>query len=249
MGISKEVVTVNTDLLKLIYHKLLTHFGTQHWWPAKTSFEMMVGAILVQNTSWANTEKATARLRRERVLSYQGLKGVSLSRLAQMIKPAGYFNIKARRLKNFIHFLAQETAGRVSDLKRYSTAVLREKLLSVNGVGPETADSMLLYAFHRPVFVVDAYTRRILLRHQWISACDDYSTIQNMFMSRLDQDQQMFNEYHALLVCLAKHFCQSRPSCLQCPLQDLKTISSNKGGRYVLSDDHRERKLGVDVFC
>ncbi|MEK6776353.1 MAG: endonuclease III domain-containing protein [bacterium] len=205
-------------LLK-IYHTLHAHYGPQHWWPAKSRFEVIVGAILTQNTNWKNVEKAIANLKAEDLVSPDAIHRVSRKKLSRLIRPSGYFNIKADRLKSFTDFLMSEYGGSLKGMLREKTVTLREKLLSVKGIGPETADSILLYAAGMPVFVVDAYTRRILSRH---GLCEDkasYNQIQSLFMENLKPDVRMFNEYHALLVCAGKTQCASTPACPGCPLQ------------------------------
>ncbi|MDD2703646.1 MAG: endonuclease III domain-containing protein, partial [Candidatus Omnitrophica bacterium] len=177
-----------------IYRKLFARFGPQHWWPADTPLEVMVGAILTQNTNWGNVEKAVGNLKRHKVLTFPGLHGLSRAKLASLIRPAGYYNIKSGRLKNFIDFFVKEYRGNIHETLSVETPRLREQLLSVNGIGPETADSILLYALGRPVFGVDAYTRRILSRHGMAGINDDYAEVQNLFMRNLDPDAQMFNE-------------------------------------------------------
>ena len=207
--------------LTAVYERLLAAFGPQKWWPAQTRFEVIVGAILTQNTNWGNVEKALNNLKRKKLLSPQALRGISPQKLALLIRPAGYFNVKAKRLKNFISFLFNEYDGHLKKMMREDCRLLRQKLLDVNGIGPETADSILLYAFDKPVFVVDAYTKRILYRHNIIAPDADYDTIQEMFMTFLRGDARMFNEYHALIVRLGKDFCRPKPLCGQCALNDL----------------------------
>jgi endonuclease-3 related protein len=202
-----------------IYRKLFACFGPQHWWPADTPLEVMVGAILTQNTNWGNVEKAVGNLKRHKVLTLSGLRGLSRAKLAFLLRPSGYYNIKSGRLKNFIDFFVKEYRGNIRETLSVETPRLREQLLSVNGIGPETADSILLYALGRPVFVVDAYTKRILSRHGMAGINDDYATVQNLFMRNLDPDARLFNEYHALLVRLGKDFClKNKPKCETCPL-------------------------------
>lgn len=208
--------------LHKIYQVLFQHFGPQGWWPGDTPFEIMVGAILTQNTNWKNVEKAIINLKRAKVLTPAKLHALPVSTLAQLIKPAGYFNVKAKRLKNFLDFLFAEYKGRLELMANEDLAVLREKLLNVNGIGPETADSMLLYAFDKPTFVVDAYTRRFMSRHRWIEHAHDYHDVQNMFHSTLKTEHQFFNEYHALIVRLAKDFCRTKAACEGCPLNKLE---------------------------
>lgn len=205
--------------LRAVFGALLSHFGPQRWWPARSRFEMMVGAILTQNTAWANVERAIARLRREGALTLAALHRAPLRALAEWIRPAGYFNVKARRLRAFTDFLMTAYGGRLDRMLREDTATLRGRLLSVCGIGPETADSILLYAANRPVFVVDAYTRRVLRRHGWLAGHPPYDEVAAFFTARLPSDAALFNEYHALLVALGKHHCRARPRCEECPLR------------------------------
>jgi endonuclease-3 related protein len=208
-----------THRLNLIYKKLYSFFGPQHWWPAESSFEVIVGAILTQNTSWLNAERAIANLEKRKLLNPHKLYRLSDKRLASLIMPAGYYNIKARRLKNFLIFLFKSYKGKLKNMSLRDTQELRQELLSVNGIGPETADSILLYALDKAVFVVDAYTQRVLLRHRLIRNNASYDEIQNLFMKNLKNKVKLFNEYHALLVRLGKEFClKGRPKCEVCPL-------------------------------
>ncbi len=204
--------------LREIYQRLGKAFGPQHWWPAETPFEVIVGAILTQNTNWGNVEKALNNLKAAKLLSPRGLRDVSQRRLAALIRPAGYFNVKSRRLKNFIKFFFDEYQGDLKVMGREAWPLLRRKLLEVNGIGPETADSILLYAFQKPVFVVDAYARRMLNRHNLIGKDAGYHHIQELFMTHLDNDVRTFNEYHALIVRLGKDYCRPTPVCEQCVL-------------------------------
>ncbi|MBI5149979.1 MAG: endonuclease III domain-containing protein [Candidatus Omnitrophica bacterium] len=205
-------------ILVQIYQKLYKKFGPQRWWPAQTQFEVIVGAILTQNTNWGNVEKAIHRLKAAGVLSARVLRDISVTKLAALIKPAGYFNVKAQRLKNFMRFLFDEYDGNLKTLGGEELSHLRHKLLKVNGIGPETADSILLYALDKPVFVVDAYSKRFLYRHNLIDRNADYHQIQELFMGYFDHDTAMFNEYHALIVALGKNYCKPNPSCDRCPL-------------------------------
>jgi endonuclease-3 related protein len=204
-------------LLREIYDLLLVRFGPQHWWPGETPFEIMVGAMLTQNTSWHNAEKAIANLKAAKLLLPDALAALPNETLAKHIRPAGYHNLKAGRLKNLLALIAAQ--GSVEALLSQPTAELRERLLAVKGIGPETADSILLYAANRPVFVVDAYTHRICSRHGLIDEESDYFQLQELFMNNLSEDADLFNEYHALLVRLGKEFCKkTRPKCEDCPL-------------------------------
>ncbi len=204
-----------------IYNMLYGSFGPQGWWPGDTQFEIIIGAILTQNTNWSNVEKAIANLKSEKVLTPAKLHKLNTNKLAKLIRPAGYFNIKAKRLKNFLHWFDESYNLRPKNLEAVTTDRLRNELLSVKGIGPETADSILLYAFDRPVFVVDAYTTRIASRHHLIEDGVDYHKIQKLFESNLPADVKLFNEYHALLVRLGKDFCKPTPKCDDCPLNEL----------------------------
>lgn len=205
-------------LLRL-YDRLLRRYGPQGWWPARTTFEVVVGAILTQGTAWVNVERALARLRAAGLLEPRALGRVRLGRLARLVRPAGYYRVKAGRLRAFLRHLSRRHGGSLRRLLRQPADALRRELLGVPGVGPETADSILLYAAHRPVFVVDAYTRRILGRHRLAPPDADYATLQALFMAHLPRDPALFNEYHALLVRLAKEHCRPRPRCEGCPLR------------------------------
>jgi len=207
--------------LALIYKKLYYHFGPQHWWPADSPFEVMVGAILTQNTNWANVEKAIDNLKANRLLEPKKLYRLSSKRLAQLIRPVGYYNIKARRLRKFLKFFLKNFHASITKISNQAVQELRQHLLSVNGIGQETADSILLYALNKPIFVIDAYTKRILLRHHLIKEDANYEIIQNLFMQNLKKDVKLFNDFHALLVRLGKEFClKNKPKCNQCPLND-----------------------------
>jgi endonuclease III related protein len=206
------------DTLNPIFNKLYKSFGPQYWWPGETPFEVIVGAILTQNTNWGNVEKALNNLKENNFLSPKGLNSISRKKLAHLIKPAGYFNVKALRLKNFMNFLFGEYQGSLKKMAKEDGIILRERLLSINGIGPETADSILLYAFEKPVFVVDAYTKRIFSRHNVVDAEDDYHAIQKIFIDFLPRNVKLFNEYHALIVRLGKYYCKTKPLCEECPL-------------------------------
>jgi len=201
-----------------MFNLMLDRFGPQHWWPGETELEMMVGAILTQNTSWKNVDKAIKNLKDKGMLEIERLHSLSLPALAEEIRPAGYFNIKAGRLKNLINFLVERYSGNMSGFLSDETNALREGLLSVKGVGPETADSILLYAAKRPIFVIDAYTYRILHRHGVVEDQITYDELQELFVSNLPSDAGLFNEFHALIVRTGKDFCRGKPLCELCPL-------------------------------
>jgi len=211
-----------------VYHKLHRHFGPRHWWPADTAFEVIVGAILTQNTAWSNVEKAIDNLKKAGALTPKKFFGIKTDRLARLIKPAGYYNIKAKRLKSFMEFLFTEYNGSVANLLKEKPSTLRQRLLAVKGVGPETADSIILYAANKPVFVVDAYTKRIFSRHGFIKPDFSYDAVQEFFTRSLPRRTKLFNEYHALIVETGKNFCRSKPKCSECPL---KTLFPFKGKR------------------
>ena len=202
-----------------MYRCLLRALGPRHWWPAETPFEVMVGAILTQNTAWANVSKAIDNLRGADMLDAHRLAAGSVARLARLIRPSGYFNQKARRLSAFAEWFCDRYAGDVRRMRRRRAHTLRRELLDLNGIGEETADSMLLYALGKPVFVVDAYTRRILSRHGVVGAKAKYCEIQEFFESRLPRDTDLYNEFHALIVALGNSACRKTPRCEECPLR------------------------------
>jgi len=208
--------------LRRYYDVLFAAYGPQHWWPGRTAFEIIVGAILTQNTSWSNVEIAMRNLRREKLLTPRAIERVSLPRLAQLIRSSGYFRQKAKKLKCFVRFLRSAYGGSLSRMFRAPTAVLRENLLGVHGVGPETADAILLYAGRHPVFVVDAYTRRMLERHGLAEPTHSYEEIRKVFERSLPSDAPLYNEFHALIVRNGKEHCRtSNPRCSECPLHSL----------------------------
>ncbi len=202
--------------LRLIFDRLHRAYGPQHWWPADTAFEVAVGAVLTQNASWSAVERAIIRLKSHRLLSLARLARLSPSELAPLIKPAGLYHVKARRLHGLLKYLT--TRGGFAGLRRMRTSTLRTELLAIHGIGQETADSILLYALNRPVFVIDAYTRRVLYRYGLIQGNEPYDVLRHWFQSTLPADTYLFNEYHALLVKLAKTHCRARPLCSGCPL-------------------------------
>jgi len=212
--------------LAAVFAALHRRWGPQRWWPARTRFEMICGAILTQNTAWTNVERALANLRDARALFPAAQHALSLRELAALVRPAGTFRIKARRLRAFTTWLMKRHGGSLDVMFREDTDALRRDLLAVHGIGPETADCILLYAGRRPVFVVDAYTRRILHRHGWGADGDGYDAIAALFRDGIAaaypprRHAKIFNEYHALIVRAAKDHCRSRPVCAGCPLRD-----------------------------
>lgn len=220
--------------LLAVYDRLLAHHGPQRWWPGDTPFEVMVGAVLTQNTAWTNVEKAIANLKAHDLLDPERIVSVPVRQLAARIKPAGYFNVKAKRLRNFCRWYLDH--GGYARLRRWATAKLRDSLLAVNGVGPETADDILLYAFHRDVFVIDAYTRRLFSRLGLVDADRDYEDLRRHFEAGIKRERAagkgrgrsanggrtrlaaIFNEYHALIVSHGKDVCKVRPRCEACCL-------------------------------
>lgn len=208
------------NLLLNIHHAMLATLGPSNWWPGETPFEVAVGAILTQNTNWGNVEKAIANLKNEGALEPKTLYRLPRERLEECLRPAGYFRLKATRLRNFLEFLKDEAGLSMEALVGRDLPGLRERLLAVKGIGPETADSILLYALDAPVFVIDAYTQRIFSRHGLLPEDSDYHEIQSLFMDALPRDAALFNEYHALIVRTAKQWCVKKtPRCDGgCPL-------------------------------
>ncbi len=200
------------------YAALRDAAGHRGWWPGKTRLEIILGAILTQNTAWTNVEKAIASLRRERMLTLDALRAAPEEQLASLIRPSGYFRQKARKIRAFIGLLDERYSGSLARVARRETPALREDLLSVWGIGHETADSILLYAFRRPVFVVDAYTIRVLSRHGWIPEKAGYLQVQSLLMSSLPPDEPLYNDFHAQFVWVGHHFCKPAPRCADCPL-------------------------------
>jgi endonuclease III related protein len=205
---------------KDLYRSLLRAYGPQGWWPGRTRFEVIVGAVLTQNVAWTNVEKAIGALRRARVLHPDRLRRISRARLAGLIRPAGYHNQKARTLRNVVDRLHVRHGGSLARLFRQPTQTLRAELLELSGIGPETADSILLYAAGRPVFVIDAYTRRILARHGAASGHEPYEELRRLMETAVTRRAPVYKEFHALLVRVAKDHCRKRqPLCAGCPLE------------------------------
>ena len=206
-------------LLMDYYATLSARFGHRNWWPADTPFEVCVGAILTQNTAWRNVVKAIDNLKQASALDPFVIYRLPLDELAQLIKPAGYYNVKAARLRNLIAHMVENHLGDLNSLFSAPVAPLREELLSIKGVGKETADSIILYAAGKPIFVVDAYTKRVLERHGLIKENTDYDSVQRLFHSNLPLDVALFNDFHAQFVAVGHHYCKKRPFCEMCPLK------------------------------
>jgi len=216
-----------------IYERLYKAYGPRHWWPGETPFEVMVGAILTQNTSWRNVEKAIQNLKGVGVLNIMGISQLGKAELARLIRPSGFYRLKTGRLMAFVDFLFNHYNGSLNRMRREEAEILRPKLLQVKGIGPETADSILLYGLRKPIFVVDAYTKRVLSRHGIISEAASYEEVQRLFMDHLPLDERLFNEYHALLVHLGKNVCKKTPKCDICPIRDL--MIEDRGGKIAVA--------------
>jgi endonuclease III related protein len=214
---------VLNPVLTEIYCRLFKRFGPQHWWPAQEPFDVIIGAILTQSTAWTNVKKAIANLIAAGKLSAEGIRQLPEAELAVLIRPSGYYNVKARKLKTFVDWFGEQYGDSLPKMFSGDTALLRRELLGVYGIGEETADSIILYAGNKPVFVIDAYTRRIIDRLGLSPEENSYTAYQAIFMSSLSSDTVLFNEYHALMVALGKDFCRKQPLCEGCCL--------NKGER------------------
>ena len=211
-------MSLRRRLLRL-YTVLDARYGPQDWWPARSRFEVAVGAVLTQHTAWTGVARAIGNLRAARRLAPRRLSRVSLPRLGRFIRPAGTWRLKARRLRALAVFFLDRAGGRLERLRGAHLETLREELLEVRGIGPETADAILLYALDRPVFVADAYTRRVLSRHRMVPADIGYEALRRHLETNLPGDPALFNEFHALLVAVAKSHCRARPRCEGCPLR------------------------------
>jgi len=221
--LTAEVAGSNIGPLLMRYFTAMSqNLGPMNWWPARTPFEVIVGAILTQNTSWGNVERAIANLRSAQMLTPSAISAARMARLAALVRPSGYFRQKAKKLKAFVRFLQREYGGSLKRMFDTPTEVLREKLLSVHGIGPETADSILLYAGEHAVFVVDTYTHRIFGRHGITNGKPEYENVRALVEAALPRDSQLFNEFHALVVNTAKNWCRKKePRCAECPLGSL----------------------------
>lgn len=206
--------------LDKIYRRMLKHFGPTGWWPGDTPFEIAIGAILTQNTAWTNVEKANLNLKREKLLSPRKILACPLEELELALRPSGYFRQKAARVQRFSQHLVDHYGGSMTRMARRPLDELRVELLGLNGIGPETADDILLYACEKPVFVVDAYTRRILSRHGHVDPKIGYEALRSVFEDHLKKDVAHFKEYHGLIVYTGKDYCRSKPNCAGCPLAE-----------------------------
>jgi endonuclease-3 related protein len=222
-----------SEILSDIFDRLLQKYGPQHWWPARGHFEVIIGAILTQSTAWTNVEKAIANLKAAGKLSPGALRRLSEAELAGLIHPCGYYRVKARRVQAFVGWLGEYFNDSLEKLFTNDAGTLRERLLAIHGIGEETADSILLYAGNKPVFVVDAYTRRIIDRMGLTPARHDYTGYQKLFTSNLPENVKLFNEFHALLVCHGKVVCRKQPLCQRCCLnRKQKSRRSESDGVY-----------------
>ncbi len=218
-------LNMKSEILRRAYELLYEHFGPQGWWPAETPFEVCVGAILTQGTSWKNVESTIKNLKARDLLNPFALAKISNEELARLLKPCGYYNVKAKRLKNFLKFLIDNYHGDLEALKKEELTEIRKKLLSISGLGKETVDSILLYALDYPIFVVDAYTYRIMSRHHLLPEETTYEEMQELFMANLPEDIELFKEYHALLVACGKNYCKLKnPQCSKCPLKEIENV-------------------------
>jgi endonuclease-3 related protein len=204
------------------YERMLAAFGPQHWWPGDSPFEVMVGAVLVQNTSWRNVQRAIDNLRNAGVMELNALYQIPPAELAELIRPAGYYQLKTKRLRNLLRLIVEQYGGSLEAMFGTGLASLRDQLLAINGIGPETADAILLYAGDQPTFVVDTYSHRIMARHGWLDYDASYADIKDYFESALPDDAALYNEYHALLVRVGKDYCKrTAPNCEACPLAEM----------------------------
>lgn len=230
--------SINQALLD-IFQRLMVNYGPQHWWPAQKPFEVIVGAILTQSTAWNNAEKAIAGLKSASALSPEALRRLPVIELATLIHPCGYYNAKALKLKIFSHWLWEHYNDNLNKLFANDTSLLRQQLLTIHGIGQEIADSIILYAANKPIFVIDAYTRRIINRLNLSPNDNSYAAYQNLFIYNLPANARLFNEYHALLVCLGKHACRNHPLCGQCCLSDICDFDYDKAKTMVTAPIHR----------
>ncbi len=217
MGLNK----IDRDGLLKMYNAMVGRFGVRNWWPGESPLEICIGAILTQNTSWKNVEKAIGAIKGQGLMEISRLYDIDQGELAEIIRPAGYYNVKAKRLKNFINHVQKSFGGALERLFNLNLNRLRKELLSLNGIGPETADSMILYAAGKPIFVVDLYTTRILSRHKFVNDKAPYDEAQALFHERLERDVSLYNDFHAQFVAVGNNFCKPKPKCGDCPLNYL----------------------------
>ncbi len=218
MKVSRPKVSRVQEAFDLLFQ----HFGPQEWWPGDTALEILVGAVLTQNTNWGNVEKAIANIKSQGLMNFEALHTLKIEQLAELVKPSGYYNVKAKRLHNLLQMISDRYDGDLEFFIDEELYAARDALLQVKGVGPETADVILLYACNKPIFVVDAYTHRVFHRHNMIEEETDYHSMQEIFMDGLEQNSQLYNEYHALIVRLGKDYCKkTNPLCEGCPLEHL----------------------------
>lgn len=210
-----------TTILPAMYDRLFEKYGPQHWWPGDSPTEIVIGAILTQNAAWTNVEAAIKNLKRENILTFEALRDVDREKLEELVRPTGTFRVKAERLKVFVDVLWNDFGGSLEAMLDGELEVVRQRLLSIRGIGPETADAILLYAGNRPTFVVDAYTKRLLRRHFLIDVNSSYESVRSMFHECIPPDVTVYNEYHALIVEVGKRHCKTRVNCEGCPLADL----------------------------
>lgn len=216
-----ELPDLKTAISQQVFELLFSAYGPQGWWPAESPFEVMIGAVLVQNTNWSNVRKAIDSLNAAGVLSPQGILSLPAESLEELIRPAGYFRIKAKRLRSLIAFFIDAYAADIDQMRSVDMDKLRKQLLGVHGIGPETADSILLYAVEKPALVVDAYAQRVYTRHNWVPHNSSYDQLQSHIASEFPANAASYNEFHALLVEVGKRHCRSAPHCDGCPLQPL----------------------------
>ncbi len=207
--------------LQEVYHRLYARFGPQYWWPGNSRCEVLVGAVLAQNVAWHNVQLAMDNLRQADRLTIAGLRETSADTLAELIRPAGTPRVKQRRLRHLVDFVVDHYDGSLDAMFRCDTKTLRKELLRVHGIGPETADCILLYAGHRPTFIADEYARRVMRRHGWVPASADYAQVRAQMQRYLPEDAMLFNEYHALIVATGKQYCRVKPQCTGCPLEPM----------------------------
>jgi len=214
------------ERINRVYLLLEEHYGKTGWWPAESILEIIVGAVLTQNTSWANVEKSIKNLKENSMLDFQELINVNDEFLKSLIKPSGFYNLKAKRLKNVLNFFNEFCGGKFDNIKNKNVYDIRKSLLTVNGVGKETADSIILYALNMPIFVIDAYTKR-LFKRLGINDSEDYDNLQEMFHKLVEPSVDVYKEYHAFIVNLCKDFCKKKPNCEFCPLKSLCNYYNN----------------------